>query len=137
VGRRVSVTPTAPMVWGGFSFDCNGKIKATVKLDARSKGSPQCTVHSPQLKDNAECNGHFSLSRPVTDCPSKENSPAKKEKSVGEKIDKGLDNTSQFSILNSPLSNLNSQPKIYVDGVLQGNGCIMLGEGAKDVVVEI
>ncbi|MDR1094741.1 MAG: ABC transporter ATP-binding protein/permease [Clostridiales bacterium] len=27
--------------------------------------------------------GHFSLSQPVTDCPSKENSPTEKEKSVG------------------------------------------------------
>ncbi|MDR1093201.1 MAG: DHH family phosphoesterase, partial [Clostridiales bacterium] len=35
-------------------------------------------------KDNAQCNGHFSLSEPVTESPSKENSPAKKEISVGE-----------------------------------------------------
>ncbi|MDR1092602.1 MAG: glutamate synthase large subunit [Clostridiales bacterium] len=48
--------------------------------------SAQCTVHSPQLEDNdnAQCNGHFSLGKPIIDCPSKENSPAKKEKSVGE-----------------------------------------------------
>jgi NAD(P)H-hydrate repair Nnr-like enzyme with NAD(P)H-hydrate dehydratase domain len=50
--------------------------------------SPQCTVHSPQLNDNAQCHGHFSLSLPVTDCPSKENSPAKKEISVGEQSER-------------------------------------------------
>ncbi|MDR1094050.1 MAG: UvrD-helicase domain-containing protein [Clostridiales bacterium] len=44
----------------------------------------QCTMHNAQLSDNAEWNGHFSLSQPVTESPSKENSPAKKEKSVGE-----------------------------------------------------
>ncbi|MDR1093008.1 MAG: hypothetical protein LBL66_02540 [Clostridiales bacterium] len=36
---------------------------------------------------NAECSGHFSLSKPVMESPSKENSPTKKEKSVGELSD--------------------------------------------------
>ncbi|MDR1092704.1 MAG: hypothetical protein LBL66_00980, partial [Clostridiales bacterium] len=81
-------------------------------LSPHKPDSAQCTVHSPQLKDNAECNGHFSLSKPVTDCPSKENSPTKKEKSVGKLFsgnnsqlpdEKNPDNTSQFSILNSQL----------------------------------
>ncbi|MDR1092563.1 MAG: U32 family peptidase [Clostridiales bacterium] len=79
----------------------------------RKRYSAQCTVHSPQLKDNAECFGHFSLSKPVKDCPSKENSRLQAEKSVGELLsgnnsqlpdDKEPDNTSQFSIFNSQLS---------------------------------
>ncbi|MDR1093776.1 MAG: DUF92 domain-containing protein [Clostridiales bacterium] len=59
-------------------------------VGAKRRGSPQCS-------------GHFSLSQPITDCPSKENSPTKKEKSVGEQIDNNPDNTSQFPILNSQL----------------------------------
>ncbi|MDR1093904.1 MAG: heavy metal translocating P-type ATPase [Clostridiales bacterium] len=102
-------TPTAIMVGtgmgakngilikGGEALETTHKIKTIVfdKTGTLTEGkpevtdivvSPQCTVHSPQLKDksNAQCNGHFSLSEPVTGSPSKENSPAKKEKSVGE-----------------------------------------------------
>ncbi|MDR1094119.1 MAG: aminotransferase class V-fold PLP-dependent enzyme [Clostridiales bacterium] len=40
------------------------------------RDNAECTMH------NAEWNGHFSLRLPVKDCPSKENSPTKKEKSV-------------------------------------------------------
>ncbi|MDR1093010.1 MAG: energy-coupling factor transporter ATPase [Clostridiales bacterium] len=60
----------------------------------------QFTIHNAQLKDkdNAQCNGHFSLSQPVIDCPAKENSPAKKEKSVGE-----LSDNAEFTMHNAQL----------------------------------
>ncbi|MDR1094085.1 MAG: glycoside hydrolase family 13 protein [Clostridiales bacterium] len=77
--------------------------------------SAQCTVHSPQLKDNSQCTmhnaqcfGHFSLSKPVTESPSKENSPAKKEMSV-EALSSGCSeiheaqSNSQFTMYNAQL----------------------------------
>ncbi|MDR1092705.1 MAG: hypothetical protein LBL66_00985 [Clostridiales bacterium] len=76
----------------------------------------QCNGHfslsKPITESPSKEHGHFSLSEPVKDCPSKENSPAKKEKSVGGLLsgnstqlpnDKNPDRTSQFSILNSQL----------------------------------
>ncbi|MDR1094308.1 MAG: M20/M25/M40 family metallo-hydrolase [Clostridiales bacterium] len=89
-------------ILGDFVGNIVPEYAAALLRNAKA-GSAQSTVHSPQLKDgnNAQCNGHFSLSEPVKDCPSKErghfslsepvkdcpskeNSPAKKEKSVGE-----------------------------------------------------
>jgi 16S rRNA (adenine1518-N6/adenine1519-N6)-dimethyltransferase len=94
--------------------DLEPHLRATLNGAANVK-----LVFADALKaDNAEIaalfrSGHFSLSKPVIDCPSKENSPTKKEKTVGklssgnaqvsdrEQSDKNPDNTSQFSILNS------------------------------------
>jgi tRNA modification GTPase len=62
----------------------------------------QFTMH------NAQWNGHFSLSKPVTENPSKENSPTKKEKSV-EKLSSGCSQKDKTELLNSQFSILTSQ----------------------------
>ncbi|MDR1093589.1 MAG: TIGR03936 family radical SAM-associated protein [Clostridiales bacterium] len=102
--------------------------------------SPQFNDNAECRMQNAECSGHFSLSEPVTGSPSKENSRLQAEKSVGEffsihnaqlsdkeQNDKGLDNTSHFSLLTSQFpkpdntshfSLLTSQLKIAVRAVL-------------------
>ncbi|MDR1092882.1 MAG: homocysteine S-methyltransferase family protein [Clostridiales bacterium] len=97
------INPNSPAMSAAFHacLALKGCDEGAKEFIERFKDSPQSTVHSPQLKGNAECNGHFSLSEPVTespskerghfslsepvtDCPSKENSPAKKETSDGE-----------------------------------------------------
>ncbi|MDR1093497.1 MAG: tRNA preQ1(34) S-adenosylmethionine ribosyltransferase-isomerase QueA [Clostridiales bacterium] len=63
---------------------------------------------SVRALESATLNGHFSLSKPVTDCPSKENSPAKKEISVGE-LSSGRAEKDTTELLNSQFSILNLQ----------------------------
>ncbi|MDR1093889.1 MAG: valine--tRNA ligase [Clostridiales bacterium] len=100
-------------------IDCPSKENSPAKKE-KSVGEQSAGKACRADKDNAECrmqnaecNGHFSLSQPVIDCPSKENSPAKKEKSVGEVLsgsnsqmpnEKDPDNAFQFSIFNFQLS---------------------------------
>ncbi|MDR1094049.1 MAG: PD-(D/E)XK nuclease family protein [Clostridiales bacterium] len=77
------------------------RVSFAAARGARIVNNAQCTMH------NAQCSGHFSLSEPVTEGPSKENSPAKKEKSVGE-ILSGRSERSE----NSQSELLNSQTEI-------------------------
>jgi hypothetical protein len=78
-------------------------------------------------------NGHFSLSPPVIESPSKENSPTKKEISVGgllsnaewdgEQSDKNADRTSQFSLLNSQFSSHAAALRADADRMKRETGC--------------
>jgi UDP-N-acetylmuramate dehydrogenase len=83
--------------FGGSMSDVVKSVTAATASGFIERDNEQCAF---TYRGSAFKNGHFSLSKPVTESPSKENSPTKKEKSVGEL----LSNNAQCAMRNAQLS---------------------------------
>ncbi|MDR1093594.1 MAG: hypothetical protein LBL66_05540, partial [Clostridiales bacterium] len=77
------------------------------QLDAQSPQGDKAIAGILQSM-GAQFSGHFSLSEPVTDCPSKENSPAKKEKSVRELLSGSQSNNAECRMQNAEWKDKNN-----------------------------